>query len=329
MRKILKNFSHQAGSHCASTALADMMRYHGHNLSEAMCFGTGSALWFWYLKNKEHSPSRTFYLRPMALETVCFKNLGLPFIWRESNDFPWSAMKSCIDQDIPALILTDLYYLKYYRASNHFSGHTVILAGYDTEKNTAILADNQWDELQETSLTSLATAMRSDKQPININNTWREFSSISLPPLKEPVVRALRHNCLAMLQSPSPFIGIRGMFTFSKDIVNWLKEAGDWQQCARSGYYMIEKRGTGGGGFRLLYSKFLREAEDILRPLKNLQCPDRMRAIAQTWSELGELLKEISSGNGRFFNRAGIIAAQLAREEERLFKDILFRLETE
>ena len=43
---IVANFSHQPGLHCASTALADVMRYQGHPLSEAMCFGLGAGLGF-------------------------------------------------------------------------------------------------------------------------------------------------------------------------------------------------------------------------------------------------------------------------------------------
>ncbi len=34
----------------------------------------------------------------------------------------------------------------------------------------------------------------------------------------------------------------------------------DWQWCARFGYQVIERRGTGGGNFRLMYSRFLAEA---------------------------------------------------------------------
>ena len=33
----------------------------------------------------------------------------------------------------------------------------------------------------------------------------------------------------------------------------------DWQWCARFGYQVIERRGTGGGNFRLMYSRFLAE----------------------------------------------------------------------
>ena len=37
-------------------------------------------------------------------------------------------------------------------------------------------------------------------------------------------------------------------------------EIEDWQWCARFGYQVIERRGTGGGNFRLMYSRFLAEA---------------------------------------------------------------------
>jgi hypothetical protein len=41
---------------------------------------------------------------------------------------------------------------------------------------------------------------------------------------------------------------------------SWPEEAEDWQWCARFAYQVIERRGTGGGNFRLMYSRFLDEA---------------------------------------------------------------------
>ncbi len=40
---------------------------------------------------------------------------------------------------------------------------------------------------------------------------------------------------------------------------SWPEVAEDWQWCARFGYQVIERRGTGGGAFRLMYSRFLEE----------------------------------------------------------------------
>jgi uncharacterized protein DUF4872 len=40
----------------------------------------------------------------------------------------------------------------------------------------------------------------------------------------------------------------------------WPQATEDWQWCARFLYQVIERRGTGGGNFRKMYSRFLEEA---------------------------------------------------------------------
>src|SRR5579885_1228061 len=49
MKKIIKNWVHIPGLHCGSTALRDVVTYYGYNFSEAMCFGLGGGLGFFYI----------------------------------------------------------------------------------------------------------------------------------------------------------------------------------------------------------------------------------------------------------------------------------------
>ena len=41
---------------------------------------------------------------------------------------------------------------------------------------------------------------------------------------------------------------------FAAEVGDWPEQIEDWQWCARFGYQVIERRGTGGGNFRLMYS---------------------------------------------------------------------------
>ena len=49
------------------------------------------------------------------------------------------------------------------------------------------------------------------------------------------------------------------MAGFAAEIADWPREIEDWQWSARFCYQVIERRGTGGGNFRLMYSRFLAE----------------------------------------------------------------------
>ena len=63
------------------------------------------------------------------------------------------------------------------------------------------------------------------------------------------------------------FSGLDAVRRFAEEAGSWPEVAEDWRWCARFGYQVIERRGTGGGAFRLMYSRFLEEAGRPEAPL--------------------------------------------------------------
>jgi hypothetical protein len=63
------------------------------------------------------------------------------------------------------------------------------------------------------------------------------------------------------------FAGLPAIKRLAAQAGSWPEVAEDWQWCARFGYQVIERRGTGGGAFRLIYSRFLEEADRPEAPL--------------------------------------------------------------
>jgi hypothetical protein len=79
------------------------------------------------------------------------------------------------------------------------------------------------------------------------------------------------------------FEGLPALRRFAAEVGEWPGQIEDWQWCARFCYQVIERRGTGGGNFRLMYSRFLGEVED---PYAGLAAE-----AAESWTRLaGHLL---------------------------------------
>src|SRR5215470_2774769 len=160
----IPGYVHTPGNHCGSTALRNLMSFHGIAISEEMAFGLGAGAGFYYLAIDGTSPSRWFNGRTARLEETFRELTGAALELRtfaaEDGEEAWAAARSEVDAGKPALLLTDIYYLDHYGNSAHFPGHAVVLAGYDEE--VAFLSDTGFEELQTTKLENLERARHSD-----------------------------------------------------------------------------------------------------------------------------------------------------------------------
>ena len=325
--KLIPNFKHTPGVHCGSTALRDMLRLIGLDLSEAMCFGLGSGLGFNFFRSTLSTPpSRLFYGRTATLEHDLCAHLDLDFAEGvdADADHAWRAAKEWINRDVPLLLHVELSQLPYYKTRTPFPGHRVVLAGYDNERGIAFLTDTQFPGLQEVSYDALRAARTAQIPPIPLHNEWLAIKPTLNPaPATDAVRLALRDNALGMNLDRAPHQGIMGMETLAEDFENW-GDTADWAVCAKFGYQNIQVRGTGGGFFRKMYAQFLHEAEAIDGQLRAARLADMMEEIANAWSEFGLLLKRIAEEQDpAAFAGASRAIRRLAMREENFWGQVL------
>jgi hypothetical protein len=262
-RVMVPRYRHVPGNHCGSTALRNLLGFHGVEISEEMAFGLGAGACFYYVVLDEHSPSRFTNGRTARLEENFLELTGAPFRLRTAADpdASWELAREAVDEGRPVLLLTDLYYLDHYGRSAHFPGHAVVLAGYDEE--LAWVSDTSFEDLQTTSLEGLREA-RHSQQPV----FPLEGHAIDLPKgtlidrddLVAHAPKAIERAASRMLEPPlGDFEGLPALRRFAAEVGGWPEAAEDWQWCTRFLYQVIERRGTGGGNFRKMYSRFLEE----------------------------------------------------------------------
>src|SRR3954451_17086439 len=103
-------YVHTPGHHCGSTALRNLLGFHGIALSEEMAFGLGAGACFYYLTLEDASPSRWFNGRTARLEESFRELTGAALELRtfaEGDDGAWAAAAAEVDAGRPALLLTD------------------------------------------------------------------------------------------------------------------------------------------------------------------------------------------------------------------------------
>src|SRR4051812_18019507 len=259
---MVPGFRHLPGHHCGSTALRNLLGFHGVDLSEEIAFGLGAGACFYYFTLEQGSPSRFINGRVARLEEN-FRELTDGALEMRTFDSPeggWDAARAEVDGGRPALLLTDLYYLDHYGRSAHFPGHAVVLAGYDGE--VAYLSDTGFEELQTTRLENLLVARHSEHPAYQLEgHMFGAAAAVDRERLLAAVPRAVERTVKGMLEPEwGENAGLPAVRRLAAEAGDWPGEAEDWQWCARFAYQVIERRGTGGGNFRLMYSRFLEQA---------------------------------------------------------------------
>jgi hypothetical protein len=337
---VVPGYPHRTGEHCASTALRNVLAFHGTELSEGMIFGLASGVGFFYLRIPGASPSRMFHGRTISLEADFGRNTGFPLDDRivADDDAAWRILRAHLDRGAPVMVATDTFHLPYHHTTSHFPGHRCVVVGYDDASETVLIADRKFEEYQRCSFADLRRARNAPDYPMSSQNQYGELGSGSRGdlalgrPLAEAIVLALARNARGMLE-PVPDaglpaeapIGIPGMRVLGEDLASW-KDADDWSWAARFGYQVVVKRGAGGSFFRSLEADFLREAAALVPGLAEAAPAARMDEIAARWRAIARLLEQQSERDDcdpALFEEAGRQVSAVASEEERFFAEAL------
>jgi len=317
MRKMVKGFVHRPGVHCGSTSLRDVFEFHGHKFSEDIVFGLNCGLGFVYWSMKRAVPPIFVGgLGSTGIEDIC-RILGIKWEKKTTTSAKkaWQSVKKLIDNDVPVMLQVDMFYLDYWRGkTGHFGGHAIVLAGYDEERGEAYVTDVHNEKIEEkrredglfaTSLESLAEARSSTFKPFPPRNAWVTFAfPKELVPLEKAIKTAIETNAERFLNPPIKNLGIKGMKHFAKQVIKWpdLIRGTVYDPIQFKAqipmlklnlflaYAFIEEAGTGGGLFRRIYSRFLREAGQVLNAKILEEASDLMMKSADIWTEIANIL---------------------------------------
>ena len=327
----LKGFVPLRTHHCVTGSMRHIYQFNNYPISEDLLLGLGAGLGFVYWHMKGTAPffgGRANVGRPgeEGIEKTAGRRTGV----RIEPHRTASARKAetgvldVLDAGAPVMVQLDMGFLPYFDFPKeyHFGGHVVVLAGYDPETRQALVADRD-GELHPVSLETLARARGSDFKPFPPRNMWYTFDfSHKRSPTGREVRQAIREVTTGMLRPPISNLGVKGIRTAAERIVKWptiMSEDELRYACFNVFVFIDAKGGSGGGIFRYMYGRFLKEAAAFTDDERLSNMGEELHAIGDQWQRVAQTFQETYRATS---------SSTLISEASRLILDIADREQT-
>lgn len=327
---IKTTFDHRQAAHCENGAAVSIFQYNGVDIDEPLVFGIGAGLFYIYIPFLKVNQAPAISYRPMPgwIFSRAAKRLNIE-IKREhfSNvDRSFDALDRNLGNGIVSGLQVGVYHLPYlpdeYRF--HFNAHNIVVYG---KKGDEYLISDPVMEVTTTLTKKELTKARFTKGVFSPRGQMYYPTHI---PDQFDFPRAIQAGISRTVKdmlAPVPFVGANGIKHVAKKIPIWVKKEGT----KKANYYlaqiirMQEEIGTGGGGFRFIYSAFLQEAAEIInKPVFN-EFSSLMTEIGDEWRvfalEASRVCKNRNNNKNAYLNLSEIML-NIATKEKQFFIDL-------
>jgi hypothetical protein len=318
MATLIEGFPHKVGQVCHLTSVRDLLRFAGHDLSEAMVCEIGNASMFAYVKYGGLYMV-VFLGRPFDFFQRWAARTGAGLDEKESSSSfraAWRQVTKLVGRGQPVVLgPLDLRHLPFYPVEFDVPWHYVVLVGYDD--GNAFVYDNRMPGLQSLALEDLDRAWRrrSIKRGPYAFTLFEPPRELRLP---QVLVESLRHTVHINLHPPLDFVGIPGMRKLASEIGRWpaMLSADRLKTAVWSFILQSDMRRSH------MFSTFLAEAGDVLgwRGLHGVA--GQVFACDEAWTELRYQLKDADADGATadVLHDVGEAIARLADREEMAFR---------
>jgi len=322
------DFEHRHAAHCESGTVATLLRTRGLDLSEAMVFGIGGGFFFLYLPwlKMGGMPLTAYRDAPRCIiKNVC-KRLGVRMRSERfrNPDEGMRALDALLAQGTPVGLQTNIFWLPYFPADMRFqyNGHNMV--AYGKRGDEYLISDPVTDR----TVTCPADALRRARFAKGVfaprGLLYYPESVPAAPDLERVLPLAIRATAKRMVGIPLPVFGVRGIRFLAKHLESWPARYGVKKANALVGNVvrMQEEIGTGGAGFRFLYSAFLQEAGQLLNRPEWVEAAAALGATGDRWREFAILGAQLVKGRETADSAYRKLAETLrdcAAQEERIF----------
>jgi hypothetical protein len=329
--KPLDGFRSLETHHCVTGSMRHVYVHNDHDVSEDMLLGIGAGVGFSYWHFKGQPPFMGGRAMPKpSMEEITGQRTGVTIEPHATTSVRKAreALVEMLEAGQPVMIQCDMGYLPYFYFEGeeyHFGGHVVVICGYDPETEHVLIADRD-EELHPVSMAALEQARGSTHKPFPPKNRWYtfDFGQKRMPTAKE-VRQAIREQAQVMLEPPIGNIGVKGIRKAARMVPQWPQKLDEdelrWA-LFNTWIFISPTGGTGGGTFRYMFSRFLREAAGIAGDPRLEQSADEFERIGDSWEELGEWCRQASEASdpAALLGKCAAPLEDLAAREEKAWR---------
>ena len=300
----LEGFQALKTHHCVTGSMRHIYEFHDYPISEDLLLGLGAGVGFVYWHMKSTAPffgGRANVGRPgeEGMEKTAGRRTGV----RVRSYCTASARKAekalfdLLTAGEPVMVQLDMGFLPYFNFPReyHFGGHVVVVAGYDADTRQVLVADRD-GELHPLSVEVLAQARGSRFKPFPPRSMWYTFDfSHKRPPTPAEVEQAIREVTKGMLKPPITNLGVKGVRTAAERTLKWPKIMSEDElrnACFNVFVFIDAKGGSGGGIFRYMYGRFLKEAATITGNDELVKVGEEIHTIGDHWQKAAQIFEK-------------------------------------
>jgi hypothetical protein len=324
-------FPHTQSAHCESGVAANMFTYAGISISEAMVFGLGGGLFFGYLPfiRINGLPLVTYRGAAGGILKQLAKIPGTSLYQKKYKDKTLAVrdLDSALAAGIPVGLQTGVFWLPYFPKALrfHFNAHNLVVYGKDGDDY--LISDPVFPAPVRCAGEDLLRA-RFASGALAPKGKMYYFKQVPDSLDKQLLIRqGIKNVCRAMLASPFPLIGVKGIRFMSRRLVKWPEKLGQEQADVHLGHVvrMQEEIGTGGGGFRFMYAAFLQEAGNELSEEFLVESGKQLTEVGDLWRQFAAMAARICKKRSRPDDTYAAMSHYIdhcARLEENVFNDL-------
>lgn len=341
----VRDFKQFGGKHCETTALRNVLSYHGYSYSEEMLLGLGGGVGFiyWYMKLMPVPFIGTRYGKPISFALEICKRLGAKatMLQTANSKKAHEELKELLRQDEPVIVCGDIAYLPYFAVPEdvHFGGHSFVVFGIDEEDRVYI--SDRGKKAVTISVSDLQKARGSKFKPFPPKHGLLKIEfPLKKVSLKEGIEAGIKDCCTNMLNPPIKNIGLAGIKKWADIVLEWPKmfKRASFYGCLINTFAYIEIGGTGGSAFRTMYADFLREAAPILNKPALKEVAEMFQGAGRVWNEIAtaslpdycptfKRVRELLIEKNKFFEEQGSFALDKMRKISEKLKSLEKKME--